>query len=527
MKLVTAGQSRELDGATINEMGIPGVILMENAGAGCAGLILDHFDDVSEQGVLVVCACGNNGGDGFVIARHLSNYGYDVDILLLGTKEKIKGDARINFNIVEKLAIPVIEVDDSDGLDDIFLGNISYGLLVDAIFGTGLARNIEGLYAHAIDLINGDNAPVFSVDIPSGLNSDTGQEMGIAVYADMTATFGLSKVGQWLYPGRLLCGDLKIVDISIPPHIVHNAHISTSLIDTKTVIHMFLPRNPNAHKGDFGHAFILGGATGMTGAVAMAGQSALKAGAGLVTLGIPGQVNNILEAKVTEVMTTPFGDNDSAFLEKGYAKGIIEALKGKSVVAIGPGIGKTEETKNLLYEILPKLNCPVVIDADGLNLIADDLSILGAIKGDVILTPHPGEMSRLTGMPVDEIISDPIKSALDFAKQYSVHVILKGGCTIIATPDGEKFLNSNGNPGMATGGSGDVLTGIIAGFLSQGWSSVESAVGGVFIHGMAGDIALGYSCEKGLTAGDIIDALPQAIGHMEDILMNSGVDEDQ
>ena len=520
MKLVSAKIMRELDRSAIEDFKIPGGILMENAGAGCARLIGEHFADEIDQGVMIICGTGNNGGDGFVIARHLWNSGCDVDVIILGSAKEIKGDAKINYEIAKAMDLPIFEVNDDDDFDEAFF-NETYGLIVDAIFGTGLDREVTGIHADVIEIINGSDSSVFAVDIPSGLNSDTGLEMGTAIYADMTATFGLSKIGQWLYPGRIFCGSLKIVDISIPPLAIEKADINYQLVDRQTLIHMFLPRNPNAHKGNFGHALIIGGSQGLTGAAAMAGDSALRTGAGLVTIGAPTGLNEILEIKLNEVMTKPFGRPDSLFLGADSAKEILEAAKDKDVVAIGPGLGKNDETKKLIYEILPQLDVPVVIDADGLNLIADDLTILKKIKKDVILTPHPGEMSRMTGKPVNEILNDIIGTACIFAKEHSVYLVLKGGCTVTASPHGEIFLNPTGNPGMATGGAGDVLTGIIAGLLSQGWSALESAVAGVYLHGAAGDFALCNYGQRALTAGDIIESLPEVIGEIEERILDS------
>lgn len=507
MNLVTADLMRELDRITIEEIGIPGVVLMENAGAGCARAIMEKFSDNAASGVAVVCGTGNNGGDGFVIARHLWNSGFDVTIFIVGDPEKIKGDAAVNKNIADAMGIPYGAAVTDENAEVFSIELDQFGLIVDALFGTGLDREVTGKYALAIEAINDASAIKFAVDIPSGLNADTGRPMGDAVFADMTVTFQMAKVGQWLYPGYLYCGELIVVDISIPEEVIDQISIPTKLIEQDSVIHLFIPRHPEAHKGSFGHCVILGGSPGLSGAPVLAANAALRAGAGLVTVAAPDGINSILEGKLTEVMTAPMPQTPGGHLSLDALGGLKKFLISKSALAVGPGIGTDEQTRDLLFALLPSVDLPMVLDADALNIIAGDPSILNDLEAETILTPHPGEMARLTGLTVDEINENRIEIGRKFAADHNVILILKGGRTLIFTPDQQVFLNTTGNPAMATGGTGDVLTGIIVGLLSQDIAPIEAALCGVYLHGAAGDWATEKYGEKSMTAGDLEEGI--------------------
>ena len=519
MKLVTARMMRELDRTTIEDIGIPGLVLMENAGAGCARLILNDFADQIEDGVAVICGLGNNGGDGFVIARHLWNNGYDVEIFLIGSSDKLKGDAKTNWEIALRSGLPYVELERESDITTLFEELGEYGLVVDAIFGTGLARDVEGKYELVIDAINMVEAPVFAVDIPSGLNSDTGKPMGLAVYADMTATFGLAKLGQWLYPGYLHTGKLFVVDISIPPLIVDSFEVPYNLVETETIFHMFMPRSPDSHKGTFGHALILGGSAGLTGAPVLAANGAYRSGAGLVTAGVPQGLNSILETKLTEAMTAPLGSDDETYFTGEMSDTAAKIAKDMNVAVLGPGMRKDESTREFLFDFLRKTQIPTVLDADALTMIAEDISILSEVKGNAILTPHPGEMARLTGLTTEDVQKDRLDVARRFAGEHGVIVVLKGNRTIIASPDGDVFINPTGSPAMATGGTGDVLSGMIGGFICQGWSTLESAIVAVFIHGLAGQMIEERKGQRGTLAQDMVDVLPEVIKGIEDLYL--------
>jgi ADP-dependent NAD(P)H-hydrate dehydratase / NAD(P)H-hydrate epimerase len=530
MRLATAEIMRNLDSTTIDKFGIPGVVLMENAGGRCARLIMSNFAEPIRDGVSVVCGTGNNGGDGFVIARHLWNNGYDVTVYLLGAMNKIAGDAKANFDIIERLEVPVISLATVTKAAQLPAFFEESGLIVDAVFGTGLDRPVTGRYEAAIEAINQAANPVFAVDMPSGLNSDTGRPMGSAVYADMTATFGLPKIGQWLYPGYLHSGRLVVVDISIPAEAEESIEIPYSLVGQENIFHLFAPRSHDVNKGSFGRALIVGGSPGFSGAVALAAWGAMRAGAGLVTAAVPARLHDLMEIKLTEAMTAPVAETDSGHFAEAGLDALIDLAMDKNVVAFGPGVGRNRETAEMLYSLLPELKGAVILDADGLNLLADNISVLKQVRGPVILTPHPGEMARLTGKTIQEVQADRVGIAREFARKHGVHLILKGAHSIIAEPAGEVFVNPTGNPGMATGGTGDVLTGILAGYLAQGFSVLDAVIAGVYMHGLAGDWAAELKGEKGLTACDLLDGLPEVTKTLERLFtqgFEGEIDEDK
>jgi ADP-dependent NAD(P)H-hydrate dehydratase / NAD(P)H-hydrate epimerase len=516
MKLVTAAQMRELDKRSIGELGIPGIVLMENAGAGGASIIMETLHVQAADGVCIVCGTGNNGGDGFVIARHLWNNGYEVEIYIIGEAEQIKGDARINYEIAEKFGLPITEVTGPEEMDILRQDLTSFGLIVDALFGTGLDREVRGIFREVIEAINEAQTKVFSVDIPSGLNSDTGQPMGVAVFADLTGTFAYAKVGQFTYPGYLYCGDVYIVDISIPGFFEEDVYLSTSVLDTDEFFHLFAPRSSASHKGDFGHLLVVGGYPGMTGAPALSSLAALRCGAGLCTLAVPKDLNLAMEAKLTEVMTKSLTQTEQGGLSSAAASEIRALLKGKTALALGPGMGTSEEARRLLADLLPAVDVNIVIDADGLNNLVGQLDLLRRCPMEVILTPHPGEMARLTGKTTKEVMSDRVGVARSFAEKNQVYVVLKGARSVVAAPDGRVWINVTGNPGMATAGAGDVLTGVIAGLLAQPFKPLDCVLAGTYIHGQAGDLAADRLGEKGLIASDILNDLPAAIKSIED-----------
>ncbi len=515
LKLATTKLMRELDRAAVEECGVPGIVLMENAGAGCAGMILDYLMDEAMAGVCVVCGPGNNGGDGFVIARHLWNTGLDVEIYILGDPKKYKGDAKINLEILEKYGLPINNVSNEDEFDILCEELMASGLVVDAVFGTGLDREVAGLFFEIIDAINESGTPVFSVDIPSGLNSDNGQPMPIAVFADFTGTFGMPKVGQFTYPGYLYCGEIQTIDISIPGFLIDEADADAGIAEPFDFYQMFESRNNESHKGGFGHVGVIGGFPGMTGAPAFSSLAALRTGAGLCTLGVPENLNLAMEAKLLDVITRPLPTGGKKGLGIPSLKEAREMLKGKNVLALGPGMGQSPAAAKFVKELLGDLDIPAVIDADGLNNLAGQVDILDTRRAETILTPHPGEMSRLTGLSTQEIQANRIEVAVSFAQKHDVYVVLKGARSVIATPEGKTWINITGNPGMATAGSGDILTGIIAGLIAQGFPILESLMAGTYLHGFAGDIALETKTEKGMIASDILDKLPEAIKSIE------------
>jgi len=528
MKLVSSEQMRNIDKKTIEGAKIPGLELMEKAGRGSAEVALKMLGkNAQDKKVVIFCGRGNNGGDGFVVGRYLFEWGAEVIFYLLGEKEKIMGDAEINLKKAIKMGLPIKEVLNIDDLPK----KIEADLIVDAIFGTGFKGEIIGLDAEAINSINGSRVQrfngleVLSIDVPSGLNADTGEISNVCVKADRTATMGLPKIGHFFHPGKDYSGEVTVIDIGVPQEIIDEKKINLNVI-TKEEVKELLPERPgDAYKGNCGRVVLIAGSTGLTGAAALASLSCLRVGAGMAILGIPKSLNEIMEIKLTEVMTKPLPDvrKKGALALRGLGE-IMQILKWGDCVALGPGLGQHFETVELVKRLVIKIELPMVIDADGLNAIAKDSTILNQAKAPLILTPHIGELSRLINVPIEEIAKDRIRYALESAKRFNCVMVFKGAPTIVAEPKGEAFVNSTGNAGMATAGSGDVLTGIIVGLLAQMLFDekrkdednkmnimLDAATCGVFIHGLAGDLAKEEKGEMGMIAGDIMEKIPEAL----------------
>lgn len=517
MYIVTADEMREMDKAT-SEFGLPGRILMENAGRGAAHILLARFSGIGAKKIGILAGRGNNGGDGFVIARHLAQKGIDVIVYLLSKASLVKGDAHANLELLYRLEIPVMEIPDRKTFLDNRISMRHRDLWADAIFGTGLKSDIEGYIKDVIIFINSLKKPVMAVDLPSGIDSDTGRVCGEAVRACVTATFGYSKAGHYLSPGAGYSGKVEIIDIGIPPLIADRVAPKQHLLSDEIISSYLKPRDRDAHKGNTGHLFIVAGSPGKTGAAAMTAMAAMRAGAGLVTIGVPKSLNPVIEPMILEAMTCPLPENTEGFLSESSFDAIMHNLAGKKCLAIGPGLGTDSSTKKLVIKILRGSSLPVILDADGLNLLAGETGLLKKLKVPVILTPHPGEMSRLTGKNISQIQEDRISCARDFALEFNVHLVLKGAGTVIAHPDGRVFINPTGNPGMASGGMGDILTGIIAGLVAQGYPAEEAVRIGVYLHGTAGDDLAESMGPFGFLASDVLKSIPAQIGiHSEKV----------
>ena len=512
--VTTAQEMRALDEATIQGLGLPGVVLMEHAGFGVLLHMEDFFGDLEGKNILVVCGKGNNGGDGFVVGRWAMSRGARVEVVLLAELEQLRGDAHINASVFEKLYSGCLHcVTEDTGVLEGLLGWAE--IVVDGILGTGLSSGARGLAARAIELINASKRPVVAIDIPSGLSADTGLIPGPAVDADLTVTFGLPKIAHYTFPAAELVGDLRVVDIGIPPQFVEKADILTHVPEELDVFLLFPPRPLNVHKGRYGHLLGVAGSPGKTGAGIMTAQAALRVGTGLVTMGIPSSLNPVFEASLLEAMTLPLPD-DEGYLLEGALEVIANNLEGKTALAIGPGLGTNPSTVTLVRALLAEVDLPVVVDADGVNAMVGALDLLKDRKAHTVLTPHPGEMARLLGTTPGEVQSRRLETARDFAREYGVVLVLKGAGTVTALPDGRAYINPTGNPGMASGGSGDVLTGIIGGLLAQGMGAGEAAWAGVYIHGLAGDKAAQEKSEVTLLAGDMIEVLPSIFKEWEE-----------
>jgi ADP-dependent NAD(P)H-hydrate dehydratase / NAD(P)H-hydrate epimerase len=510
MHVVTASEMRQMDEATITEFGLPGRVLMENAGRGAVRVLLKRFPALASLRVGVVAGRGNNGGDGFVIARYLAQRGVAVSAWLLARREAVRGDAAANLALLDPLGVPVTEVPDSAHFGQVRSGLHDRDLWVDAILGTGLTSQVRPFYQEVIGFINETKKPVFAVDIPSGLSSDTARPCGAAIHARVTATFGFPKLGHVLYPGIEYTGELEVIDIGIPPHIARQTAPRHILLSGEEICGRIPRRRADAHKGQTGHLLLLAGSPGKTGAAAMGAASAMRAGAGLVTLGVAQSLNAVMEAQVTEAMSAPLPEASCCpgVLGEKAQEPVLALLSGKKCLAVGPGIGTAEETCRLIQALVPRVTVPLVIDADGLNCLAACPGILDQCQAPVVLTPHPGEMARLMGATPAEIQADRPGCARQFAVSHGVHVVLKGARTLVAFPDGRVFINPTGNAGMAAGGMGDVLTGIISGLICQGASVADAALAGVYLHGAAADALYETIGPVGFLAGEVANAIP-------------------
>ena len=518
MYLVTAGQIQDMDKKAIETFGISGVVLMESAGRGAFDFLLKKFKNIKTKKIAVIAGRGNNGGDGFVIARYLMEKGIDVTAFLLSSKKKVTGDAKVNMDLLQKLcdrshSCSIVEIPDADTFKSQKNRILHYNFFIDAILGTGLNSDVRGFFKDAIELINSSGKPVFSVDIPSGLHSDTGQPLGVAVKADATATFAFAKAGHILYPGNNYTGDLEIVDIGIPKFIAREKKIKLFLIEKNEIAALFKPRQFQSHKGSFGHLLVIAGSKGKTGAAALCDNAAMKCGTGLVTLGVAKSLNKSMEPQVIEPMTHPLPETDKGFLSDNCFDEIQTLLKGKQALALGPGIGTRKGTKELVHNLIEKSSVPLIIDADAINCIAKTPQILKKKNAPAILTPHPGEMARLCGLTTSDIQADRIGIASQFAINHDAILVLKGAQTVVSLPDGRSFVCPTGNPGMASGGMGDVLTGMIAGLCAQGFSPENASLAGVFIHGMCADILLKDMGAFGFVATDMVQMIPKTIHH--------------
>ncbi len=501
-----------IDRRAIEELKIPGLKLMENAGTRVTETILERFGDIKNRIVTIVCGKGNNGGDGFVVARLLHEKGANIELYLIGRRDSVKGDARVNLERTEKIGLWIKEI--NDPVD--FQIMETSALIVDAIFGTGFSGEIKSPYAEVIRRINNNPTPVIAIDSPSGLDGETGEVSDPCISADITVTFGLPKYGQTVYPGKARCGFLTVADIGIPEKAISEEEIGLSLLMEDEAAGLLPFRAFDSHKGDFGRLFVLAGSEGMTGAAALTAEAGLRSGVGLTILGCPSGLNDILETKLTEVITRPLPEvrKRRCLALRGLGE-IREMVKWADAVAVGPGIGIYHETRDLVFRLISRLDKPAVFDADALNILANNTDYLKNHTAPLVISPHPGEMARLTGRTIEEIARNRIDIALEFADKYNLVCLLKGAPSVIAAPSGEAWINPNGNEGMATAGSGDVLTGLIGSFLAQGVIDIDAAVLGCFIHGAAGDLACDELGSRGMIAGDILAMVPEALRRLE------------
>lgn len=514
LKIVSTAQMREIDAKSINKRKVPEIILMENAGLMAMRFLEELLGGLDGKRVGVFCGGGNNGGDGLVLARHLHLNGVKTDVYLLAKKKSLKNSAKTNMQILVGMGINVEEI-----LSDAALAKRETPMrhahaLVDAILGTGLNSPIKGVYKTAVEKINEWKNFCLAVDIPTGISSDKGAIYEPHIHADATITFGFPKTGMVFYPALASVGRLKTVNVSFPPPVLEESPCDAYMLDREWVLGKMPARPPDAHKGNFGHAVVTGGSTGMGGALGLAAFAVLKTGAGLVTVAVPKSLSLQFELGVKEVMSYHLG-SDLGKPENAIA--ISEFCRDKSALLIGPGMKRGANLTELVAKLVESVKIPIVIDADGLNNLAPKKEILKKAFAPVIVTPHPGEMSRLTGETTARINEDRLGAAKKFSAQYRCITVLKGARTVIASPDGVAYVNPTGNQNLATGGTGDVLSGMIAGFLAQGLAPLDASAVSVFIHGLTADLYTEAENFCSMTASDLLKYLPRAIGLLSNI----------
>ncbi|MBI3611126.1 MAG: NAD(P)H-hydrate dehydratase [Nitrospirae bacterium] len=510
MIAVTAQEMKLLDRRTIEEFHIPAGVLMENAGRRVVEEIENTQGPVKGKTVVVAAGKGNNGGDGLVAARYLHERSAHVFVFLIAPPEAMTGEARANLERFQKLS-GRFHLLKEETLGDLTEALSHSDWVVDALFGTGLASPVQGLAAKVIAAINASGKPVMAVDLPSGIHTDTGQVMGIAVKAAVTVTFALPKRGLLLYPGSDYTGRLKIADIGIPEALIRRLPAAVQWMTPSEAADSLKRRPMNAHKGTFGHVLVIAGSVGKGGAAVMTSLAALRVGAGLVTLALPSGLEASLPDRPLEIMTLPLPQTADRSIGRAALEPLLKFAQDKTVAAIGPGLSTHPETVNVVHDLVTRLTIPMVIDADGLNALVGRLDLLKQARAPVVLTPHPGEMARLIGVRVPEIQADRLEVSADFVRRHPVTLVLKGAQTIIAARSGLLTINPTGNPGMATAGTGDVLTGMIAGLIAQGYEPDLAARLGVYLHGRAGDLAASEVGEVGFLAGDLIQRIPAVI----------------
>lgn len=503
MKIASVLEMRTMDREAVEQFGISEQLLMENAGLATCTVISREFG-VRGKRFIVFCGLGNNGGDGLVVARKLHSMGGLVKVLILGDPKKYTGAARANYKMASLLALDIKSINSADGVREVIA---DCDAVVDAIFGTGLAREIEGCTGWIIDLINASGKVVFSLDIPSGVSGDTGEIMGKAVQADYTVAYGLPKTGNVLYPGFSHCGHLSVSHISFPPSLYDDSELKVEIN-----LPLMIPgRKPDGYKKSFGEVLFIAGAAGYIGAPYFSSFSFLKAGGGYSRLAAPSSVAPLIAAKGSEIVLHPQKETGKGSMAYANKAGLLNLANRMDMAVIGPGLSLDEETQRLARELIAEIEVPVLIDGDGITAVSVDPALLQGRKDRTIITPHMGEMSRLTGRAVAEIAKKQVEILQCTARQFNSIIILKGAHSLIGYPDGGVFVNMSGNPGMAKAGTGDVLNGVIAAIHGLGLGVPEAARMGVFVHGLAGDIAAREAGEDGISAQDILRSLPEAV----------------
>ena len=511
MRVLNTQQMREADRRTMEEIGIPSIVLMENAGRQVVAAMQSRFEELATMRVAVLCGRGSNGGDGFVVARTLAEHHVDVGVYLVGNAADIKGDARINLEVLRQLGHDVVEIGDGPAWELHGTDVVGSDVIVDALFGTGLRGPLNGVVETIVADVNSSGQPVVAIDLPSGLSADGPEIPGPAIEATMTVTMAAPKLPLVLPPAESLAGELVIADIGIPRTVIGEIEGPWVEVLTRDAMRLAIePRLADSHKGDYGRVLVIAGSTGKTGAASLTALAALRSGAGLVTVATPESCLPIVAALGAEYMTYPIAEDVRGEMSVRAVDDLL-ALN-VDVIAIGPGLGRAESTGAVVRAIVERAGVPIVLDADGLVAFAAEPGKLSGRDGvDIVITPHAGEMARLTGLAVEDVQSHRLDVARDFATTHRVHVVLKGHRTIIASPDGRTAINLTGNPGMATAGTGDVLTGMLAAWFAQLLDADVAARLAVYLHGLAGDLAEADEGEVALIAGDLLTHLGDAV----------------
>ncbi len=536
MKVVTAAEMRAIDKAAIEAYGIPSLILMEHAGTAVARRAFRELAGTRSRKAVIFAGTGNNGGDGLVAARHLVNWGARVRVFLAGDRARASADMAAQLAMAERIGVEIVPLGEETEAKA-KLNAATADVLIDALLGTGSRGAPRAAVAAAIDIVNGAGRPVLAVDMPSGVDADTGAAPGPAVRATWTVTFGLPKVGLLLPPGRELAGHVVVADIGLPRALVAGTGEKSepgpsdvagkpaqnnrdpappvTLLAGPDLVQRLLPVRPAAgHKGTFGHVLVVGGARGMSGAAILAARCAQRAGAGLVTLAGPAGLLPVFAGTILEALTRPLPEAFDGGLAPEAAAGVLQALERADVLVIGPGLSRTDGVARVVRRVLEEATRPVVADADALYALGEGAKFLERSRSrpfPLVLTPHPGEMARLCGTAVRDVLANPLGIARDRARAWQAVVALKGSPTVVAAPDGRAFINSTGSSALGTGGTGDVLAGAVGGLIAQGADPLAAAVAGVYVHGLAGDLAAGDRGPAGIVAGDVADQLPQAL----------------
>jgi NAD(P)H-hydrate epimerase len=518
MRILTPEAMREVDRAAIEDLGLPSLVLMENAALGVVDAVSESAGPIGQAtSAAIFCGPGNNGGDGLAIARHLAVRGWTVRIFLVTGGREPGGDAGVHLAVCRRMGLEIEEITESVGVLTALDSIRDLDLIIDALFGTGLGRPLEGVFAELVEGLNELPMPRVAVDLPSGLNGGRHRPLGVCVRADLTVTFAAPKIAHVLPPASEAVGELVVADLGIPPRLVEEVEEPEGrlhLLVGEELAASLPPRERSGHKGSYGHALLVAGSPGKAGAAILAARGAVRAGAGLVTVAVPEPILPAVDLGSLESMTLGLPASVFGSIAGEAVQRVLEAAEGKAVLALGPGLGQDADAAAAIRRMVLEAPLPVVADADALNAFAGRAGELKGRREATVLTPHPGELSRLLGTPTAELLDDRLAAARGAAEETGAIVVLKGSLTLIATPAREVWINPTGNPGMGTGGSGDVLTGILAGLIAQreafSLEVLDAVLLAVYLHGLAGDLAAGRQGEQALAAADLLDFLPAA-----------------